>query len=124
MAVLFVEDDGSLAHVLHLFAESMGLEHDVACDGREALDRLRERPYELVVTDLNMPGMNGIMLREMIRQEWPRMPVFANTAGLGGYEREDLEVLFDRVYMKPGDISRMMAEIIAYSLHDAVAALA
>ncbi len=117
MAVLFVEDEGALAHVMHLFADSMGIDHGMASCAEEALQELEHKTYDLVLTDLNMPGMTGIALREEIRKRWPELPVFANTAGIQGYSTEDLELIFDRVYFKPGDISRMMAEILTVLIH-------
>jgi len=66
-----------------LLSLSLGLTVDVACDGMEALELLRKRPYSLLITDLRMPRMNGMKLIETIQEE--RIPVTVIvTTGNGG----------------------------------------
>ncbi len=48
-----------------------------AKDGEEALARLDERPVDLILTDLNMPGMNGYALLDAVRAKRPHLPVYA-----------------------------------------------
>ncbi|MEX3986046.1 ATP-binding protein [Paraburkholderia sp. EG287A] len=48
-----------------------------AKDGEEALARLDERPVDLILTDLNMPGMNGYVLLDALLAKHPHLPVYA-----------------------------------------------
>jgi signal transduction histidine kinase/CheY-like chemotaxis protein len=59
LAVLLVEDDAVVGDLLTEFLAVDGHGVDRAVDGREALDRLRQRPYDLIVTDIHMPDVDG-----------------------------------------------------------------
>src|SRR4051794_19881721 len=67
--ILVVDDDRSLASLLHLLLSSEG--HDVAMvhDGREALESIRRDPPDLVLTDLDMPGVDGHELCRRLRED-------------------------------------------------------
>jgi len=48
-------------------------------DGRSALEQLRLQPFDLVVLDLSLPGMNGLELIPRIRAQYPRLPILVQT---------------------------------------------
>jgi len=63
---LLVEDEGNMVRTLTRILERKGYQVDAASNGAEALQRLAVAPYDLVITDLNMPVMDGMqLLREM-----------------------------------------------------------
>ena len=63
---LFVEDEVNMVRTLTKILERKGYAVDAASNGEEALQRLTQAPYDLVITDLNMPVMDGMqLLREM-----------------------------------------------------------
>jgi len=68
---------------------SLGFTADVAPDGEAALALLDTRHYDLVLTDLNMPGMDGYTLARRVRERVPSMPLVAVTAHLEqeGYQQ-------------------------------------
>lgn len=66
--VLVVDDEHDITDVLSEILAREGLEVVVARDGTEALARLEERPCDLVVTDLRMPGMDGAGLLARIAE--------------------------------------------------------
>ncbi len=78
--VLVVDDEPiarqNLAHAL----ERDGITADVAADGEEALTLLAQTAYPLVLTDLRMPGMDGLSLLREIRQRLPQTEVIVITA--------------------------------------------
>jgi CheY-like chemotaxis protein len=51
-----------------------------AANGVEALDRVRREPFDVVVTDLQMPEMDGLELVDVLRREYPQLPVILITA--------------------------------------------
>ena len=67
-SVLVVDDDPMILEVVRIILAKIGFEDvDVATDGMEALDRLRLRIFDLVVSDWNMVPMNGLELLRSIR---------------------------------------------------------
>jgi DNA-binding NtrC family response regulator len=88
--ILIVDDDERVLFVLHdtLVRVENGYEVVTSRSGREALDQFKERPFDLVVTDLRMPDMNGIELTEAIRALDPSAAVIWITA-YGSHEVRD-----------------------------------
>jgi CheY-like chemotaxis protein/anti-sigma regulatory factor (Ser/Thr protein kinase) len=73
--VLVVEDSPTQASEIRFLLEDAGFEIGLAIDGIEALSSLRERLPDLIVTDLQMPRMDGLALVEAVRSEHPSVPV-------------------------------------------------
>ena len=74
--VLLVDDEAGVRKVAGTALTRAGHELFLAGSGQEALDLLEvEQPIHLLITDLAMPGMNGIELAERVRARYPQMPV-------------------------------------------------
>lgn len=70
MPILVVDDYRTMVKVLRALLQQIGLTNiDDASTGEEALRKLKERPYRLVISDLNMNGMSGLELLTRLRQE-------------------------------------------------------
>ncbi len=65
--ILVVEDDPRLAATLDRVLTAEGHDIEVAPDGNEALRRARERPFDLVVLDIMLPGLDGISVCRKLR---------------------------------------------------------
>jgi two-component system NtrC family sensor kinase len=65
--ILVVDDDDDLREVLTTALAREGHCVDGACDGSEALALMERQPYDLVLSDLRMPGTDGPSLYEMLR---------------------------------------------------------
>jgi len=79
--VLIVEDDVALADFLSAELEAQQFAVELLHDGEEALRALGEnRPYDLLILDLNLPRLDGISLIRKMRPEHPRMPLLVLTA--------------------------------------------
>lgn len=78
--VLVVEDSITQARQIQLLLEDARFEVELATDGRSALELVRARPPEIVLTDLEMPHMNGLDLVEAIRRDFSWVPVVLMTA--------------------------------------------
>jgi CheY-like chemotaxis protein len=78
--VLVVEDSPTQAQQIQFLLEDGGWEVETAANGLEALLAIRRQATDVVVTDLEMPEMNGLQLVETIRREHPALPVVLMTA--------------------------------------------
>ncbi|MBU0910738.1 MAG: chemotaxis protein CheW [Proteobacteria bacterium] len=89
LKVLLAEDTGFFRTVIHNYLESVGCEVAVANDGLEAWEMLGKGEYDLLVTDIVMPGLDGIELTERVRDSaaFRHMPVIALTSLMGESDR-------------------------------------
>lgn len=110
--ILIVEDESSLAELLAELLTERGYAVTLASDGRAGLERLREQAYDLVLTDIMMPIIDGIeMVRRMQKMpELLRTRVIAMTAlpsGLTAQERR----LVQGVLVKPLSLNALFDTI-------------
>jgi PAS domain S-box-containing protein len=82
--ILVAEDYPPNQNVLRMQLQALGCTVDIAANGREALAKYQCATYDLILTDLNMPVMNGLALAQAIRESEPadgkRIPIIALTA--------------------------------------------
>ncbi|WP_427308150.1 ATP-binding protein [Cupriavidus sp. H39] len=83
LALLLVEDHPINQLVMREQLESLGQSVDLAGDGPEALSLASGRRYDLILTDLQMPGMDGFTLARRLRDTGHAMPIVAITASVG-----------------------------------------
>jgi DNA-binding response OmpR family regulator len=75
-----VEDEPKIADTLKMGLSENGYEVDLAYDGSIGLKLFNQREYDLVILDINLPGMNGYELCRVIRSKDPGVPVIMLTA--------------------------------------------
>jgi signal transduction histidine kinase/CheY-like chemotaxis protein len=112
LQILAVDDNAVNLLVLDQLLSSFGHEVAKASGGAEALAQMRERPFDLVLLDIQMPGMTGVEVLQQLRSEaGPNRdaPVVALTADVtsGGRERY-LELGFTEHSSKPIQIQELM----------------
>ena len=71
--ILVVEDDADTRELLDFTLRRSGHNADTAEGGREALEQLAWRSYDVILTDLHMPGMSGEDLYRRIEHGWPHL---------------------------------------------------
>jgi len=101
---LVVDDDAAVLFVLHDILAKLGQRYEtVTCsNGSDALLEFEKAPFDLVVTDLCMPGMDGIELTQMIQNLAPGTDVIWLTAhGSTDAEREAKRLRVCRCLAKP-----------------------
>ncbi len=79
--VLLVDDEVELRTGLTAFLRGCGYDVRIAADGREAIAALRESPVDVVVTDINMPDMDGIEIISALQEAASDIPVIAMSGG-------------------------------------------
>ena len=83
--VLIVDDDALVRETLQFVLEDSGYAVYATASGADALQILEQKPIDLVLTDIFMPGMNGFELLRQIRERAPDIPVILIT-GYGSIE--------------------------------------
>jgi CheY-like chemotaxis protein len=78
--ILIAEDSPTQAQQIRFLLEDAGYEVEIAGNGTEALRAAERQVPDLVLTDLEMPEMNGLKLVESIRSTYPQVPVVLMTA--------------------------------------------
>lgn len=108
-SILIVDDDRGMGETLVDIMEDMGYDADVAEDGFEAIEKAKSGTFDLVLMDIEMPGMDGVETFKEIRKILPEINVVMMTA----YAVEDLiaEALREGAYgvlYKPLDIEKVL----------------
>ncbi|EJY54706.1 two component transcriptional regulator, winged helix family [Alicyclobacillus hesperidum URH17-3-68] len=113
MRVLLVEDEPGLIEFLTLELELQGVAVDVAPDGESGLALAREHPYDLLLVDIMLPGMNGIELCQAVRM-FSNVPLIMLTARGSVADRVDgLNAGADDYLVKPFAIEELWARMRA-----------
>jgi chemotaxis protein histidine kinase CheA len=113
-AVLVVDDSISVRKVVARHLQAMGLDVDEAADGLEALARLRSRSYRLVLTDLEMPRLDGFELMAEIQgsSSLSPIPVIAASTRLDQETRRRVLALGARAFLpKPVDATALATAV-------------
>lgn len=80
MRVLIVEDDYSQRTGLNQMVSAWGMTAETAADGNEALDKLSQFSADVILTDLNMPGLDGFGFMQKLRESGEMPPTIVLTA--------------------------------------------
>jgi CheY-like chemotaxis protein len=78
--ILVVDDDAIVRHLLQIVLKQLGHEVVEAQNGREGLQYYQAEPAALVITDMQMPEMNGLQMIKEIRQDFPEAMIIAISA--------------------------------------------
>ncbi len=114
MRVLVVEDERQLAEGLRDGLEAEGFAVDVATDGMDGLWMAREHPYDAIVLDIMLPGMNGYRICATLREEGIWTPILMLTAKDGELdEAEALDTGADDYLTKPFSFVVLLARLRA-----------
>jgi CheY-like chemotaxis protein/anti-sigma regulatory factor (Ser/Thr protein kinase) len=119
---LVVDDSPVDGHRVSSLLEKLhGWKATQAADGREALAAIGRQLPDVILTDLRMPGMDGLALVEEVKRKYPSVPVLVMTA----FGSEDIAILaLERGaagYVPKRDLSRHLARIVAHVLEVAQA---
>ena len=111
--ILVVEDDPRLAATLDRVLSAEGHDIELAPDGNEALRRAREHPFELVVLDIMLPGLDGISVCRKLRSTGS-VPILLLTALGGTQDRvRGLDSGADDYLVKPFAYEELLARVRA-----------
>jgi DNA-binding NtrC family response regulator len=113
--ILLVDDDQDLRNLLERVLLRSGMAVHPAGDGRQAIKLLARQKFDLVVTDIIMPDVEGIELILKIRKEHPGLPIIAMSAGgrlkADGYLKMAQTFGANQVLEKPFPIDVFVGEV-------------
>ena len=110
--MLSVDDDGELRELLHELICQMGHASVTATDGVDALEKMEEKHFDIVITDINMPRLNGVGLIKRIASDFSDTDVIAITGYQTEYNYTDIIALGASDFIsKPINIDEFEAKI-------------
>ena len=111
--ILIAEDESHISHVLSMWLRQHGFEIRQARNGLEALEYLRNEGIDLLISDMNMPEMDGLQLASAVRTQLRlEIPIILLSARCDQAELAAELAPFDvRLYPKPFMPSRLVGEI-------------
>lgn len=104
LRILLVEDDGSIARIIAIAMQDVGVPFhlDQAYSAEEGIELWRQQPYDLVLSDYNLRGMNGIAMIAALKTDAPNLPTILFTAyDDAPVRREAKQVGVSRFIAKP-----------------------
>ena len=116
--ILVAEDNPVNQQVAKTVLRRLGYAPDVVSSGREVLEALRDKPYDVLFMDLHMPDLDGVTAARRIREELPddKQPwIVALTASVGAAQRDEARAAgMDDFVGKPFDVQRLMIALERY----------
>jgi two-component system, OmpR family, copper resistance phosphate regulon response regulator CusR len=114
MKLLLIEDDVKTVQSLQQGLQENGFEVDIAYDGLIGAHLAHKNPYALIITDIIVPGANGVQFCQSLRQAGIRTPVLMLTA-LGSIQEKlmGFDAGADDYLVKPFDFLELLARIRA-----------
>ncbi len=110
--ILLIEDDRKLALVLRKGLQENQYTVDLSHDGREGLEIAMARPYDALVVDGMLPGMDGFALIQELRRQRQLVPVLMLTARSAVEDRvRGIELGADDYLIKPFDFRELLARL-------------
>jgi len=109
-----IEDDKDLAHLVLLHMQGTGYEVTLAHDGTVGLDEALFKPYDLIILDLTLPGMDGLEICRRVRAASVYTPMLMLTSRCSELDRIlGLEIGADDYLTKPFGIRELLARVKA-----------
>lgn len=119
--IIFVDDDENVGQALRRMLRPMRneWEMDFATSGQEALDKMAQEPFDIVISDMHMPGMHGVDLLGEVMDRFPETIRFALSGSPGSDTVVQTASIVHQFLVKPFDPQLLMQLITrAFALRD------
>ena len=112
--ILVVEDDPDISSLVELHLTDAGNEVELSGDGKAGLERALGKPFDLVILDIMLPGIDGLEICRRLRTEKPELPILMLTARTTELDRVlGLEMGADDYLTKPFSVRELVARVKA-----------
>ena len=112
--VLVIEDEKDIANLVRLHLQDLPCNVELAFDGASGLAAAEKKPFDLVVLDLMLPGVDGLEICKRLRSRPPYTPIMMLTAKVSELDRVlGLELGADDYLTKPFSIRELVARVKA-----------
>ncbi|MCP4607089.1 MAG: response regulator [Planctomycetes bacterium] len=113
--ILVVEDDSASQKTILAILTKLGLETDIANNGKQAVQKATKKLYDLILMDMHMPNMNGYEATKSLRKQGLTIPIIALTASV---TKSDLEKCLtsgcDQFLCKPVNRKKLLETLAKY----------
>jgi len=117
--ILLVDDEQEFAQNMATILQTNGYIVQTADSAQSAIEYLKNERFDLVITDINMPGMDGIELMRQIRQIYPDQRIIIIT-GFPSYKSQEEAFKMGAIhYITKPFVIKQFLELISKSLNDA-----
>jgi DNA-binding response OmpR family regulator len=112
--ILIVEDERDIAELAKLHLQDLDASVTLCADGRAALALAQSQPFDLLILDLNLPGLDGLEVCRRVRASGAYVPILMLTARSGDADRIlGLEMGADDYLTKPFNVLELVARVKA-----------
>ncbi len=110
--IFIVEDDESVRDFVSRVLTMHGYSVLIACDGAEAVELMDKHHFDLLLSDIAMPMMDGISLALKVRSERPHVPIILMTGYADERQRaHNLSLLIEGLISKPFNMEQLLLEV-------------
>lgn len=113
ISILFVDDDKNFQEALNRFLimDNSDISFDLAISAEEALKKLEEKKYDVIVSDHKMDKITGLTLLSIVREKYPLMKRLMLSGQVHSSVFEEAEKLAHKYISKPCDLEFVISEI-------------
>ncbi len=111
---MIIEDNADIARLVRMHLQDIGCDADIAANGEEGVRRFQGTPYDVVILDIMLPGMDGLSVCRALRSAPGYVPILMLTAKSSELDRVlGLEIGADDYLSKPFSIPEFLARVKA-----------
>lgn len=113
LKVLFVDDEPNILDSVQTIFEMKDIQVRCVGSGEEALDAIRDSGFDIIFTDMVMPGMNGLEFAGLAREQLPDAKIYLISGNFITPEIASaaLQAGISRIFAKPVDLNDLLASL-------------
>lgn len=111
-----MEDTKPIQMIVRRLLESLGVEVTLAENGKQAVDLLEQRSFDLIFMDMQMPIMDGIEATRIVRQRGDQTPLYALTANVFDKDRKRFEEAGCTGFLSKPVVKKELSDVVSRHL--------